>query len=242
MSGCAKLEPTDGPRSGLATPATDGTDRDTNPRGRRRLAHVDAAGWAAFGTFKAGITGRKGESAVARELRRLGVEALHDLVLPDGDGGLTQIDHVARGPGAVVVIETKTYAGVVEGELDGVAWTQLLTGGDGEWRYRVPNAMRQNGRHCREVAWLLGEAAGAPVRGLVVSAGTARFTGALAGAVTALTAAAPAGADVAAIPAALDAAWRVLAQAAPMSAALCEAHAEAVRARRRAAVTRRGAS
>ena len=227
------------PQSGLTVPAPGDTGRDPNARGRR-LAYVDAAGWAAFGAFKAGITGRKGEGLVARALARLGVAALHDLVLADGQGGLVQIDHVARGPGTVVVIETKTYSGVITGELHGAAWTQHLAAGGGEARYRVPNAVRQNARHCAAVAQLLGEGS-APIRGVVVSAGTARFAGELAGAVigvdglgAALLAAAAGPADAAT----LDAAWRMLGAAAARSPALREAHLAAVRARREGGAAR----
>ena len=227
------------PRPAGSAPAPGDAGRDRDARGRR-LAYVDAAGWAAFGAFKAGITGRKGEGLVARALERLGVAALHDLVLADGRGGLVQIDHVARGPGRVVVIETKTYSGVITGELDGAAWTQHLAGDAGEARYRVPNAVRQNARHCAAVTQLLGEGS-VPIRGVVVSAGTARFAGELAGAVigvdglgATLLAAAAGPADAAT----LDAAWRMLGTAAARSPALREAHLAAVRARREGGAAR----
>ena len=235
--------PAVGPQSGLTAPlVSEGTELDRDAHGRR-LAYVDAAGWAAFGAFKAGITGRKGEGLVARELGRLGMVALHDLVLPDAVGGLTQIDHVVRGSGVVVVIETKTYGGVIVGEVDGAAWTQHLAAAGGEARYGVPNAVRQNARHCAAVARLLGEAAGVPVRGVVVSAGTARFAGELAGAVigldglgVALLAEAAGPADAAT----LDAAWRVLGAAAARSPALREAHLAAVKAWRKGGAAQGG--
>jgi hypothetical protein len=50
----------------------------TTTKGRiRRTIWVDERVWAAFGEFKAGITGRKGESAVALALAGLGYSALH---------------------------------------------------------------------------------------------------------------------------------------------------------------------
>lgn len=198
----------------------------------RPRATVDEAGWAAFRAFKAGITGREG--AVASELAQLDVGALHALALPDARG-LTQIDHLVRGPGVVVVIETKSYAGIITGGLEEPAWTQNLAGG--EERYRVPNAVRQNRRHCDAVERLL-VGRPVPVRGLVVSAGTARFAGELASAVTGLEGL---GEPLAPGPmahssaAALDAAWQVLVEAAARSAGLRDAHLEAVRARRSAA-------
>ena len=70
--------------------------------------------WRASQEVKAGITGAKGESAVARELARLGHPALHDVILSDSRG-LTQIDHLALAPDAIVLLETKRYSGFITG-------------------------------------------------------------------------------------------------------------------------------
>jgi hypothetical protein len=103
-------------------------DGETTTRARsKRTTYVDERAWAAFGEFKAGIIGRKGESAVARALRDLGVAALHDVLLADLMG-LTQVDHVARARDAIVVIETKTYGGHITGAVDRPEWVQHLAG------------------------------------------------------------------------------------------------------------------
>ena len=84
---------------------------------RRRTNLVTDEEWQAFQEVKAGITGQKGETAVARQLALLGAPALHDVILADRSG-LTQIDHLVLGPDAILVLETKTYAGFIEGGLN----------------------------------------------------------------------------------------------------------------------------
>ena len=68
------------------------------------------------GLFSARLKGAAGERAVARVLNRLGEAALHDIILPDGRGGLTQIDHVVLTQAGLLVVETKNYAGQVLGQ------------------------------------------------------------------------------------------------------------------------------
>jgi hypothetical protein len=148
----------------------------------KRTTFVSEATWAKFGEFKAGIIGRKGESAVARVLSALGVPALHDALLPDLLG-VTQLDHLVRAPDAIMVIETKTYGGHITGSLDGAEWVQHLDAG--ETRHAFQNPVHQNFRHCRAVEAALA-GLDVAVAGLIVSAGSATFCDALEGAVVPL--------------------------------------------------------
>ena len=66
--------------------------------------------------FSARLKGAAGERAVARVLNRLGEAALHDIILLNGRGGLTQIDHLVLTPVGLWVVETKNYAGQVLGQ------------------------------------------------------------------------------------------------------------------------------
>ncbi len=154
-------------------------DRTITVRQARRTTFVDERTWEAFGEFKAGIIGRKGESTVARELTRLGLPALHDVILADMFG-VTQVDHLVRALEAIIVIETKTYGGHITGTLHSHEWVQHLA--SGETRHPFLNPLHQNHRHCRAV-----EAAIAgfdvPIAGIVVSAGNATFCDDLQGAV-----------------------------------------------------------
>ncbi len=230
----------------LAKPRTRRGRSDRGPVGReapRHAAAVQPTGsgrrtnlvtdeeWQAFREVKAGITGQKGETAVARQLALLGWPALHDVILADSRG-LTQVDHLVLGLDAILVLETKAYAGFITGSPHSQEWTQHLAAG--ATRTSFQNPVRQNHRHCSAVAEIIGNSS-VLVRGTVVSAGKARFDDALAGAVVPLD-------DLAAIfvPAdgpradrtALRVAWERLVAAAQAGEGRRAEHGERVRARR----------
>lgn len=139
----------------------------------RREPGVDGQTLDTFRSFKAVIQGRKGEAAVAALLSDHGLDALHDVILPD-DAGLTQIDHLVCSAGAVIVLETKTYGGLITGDPHDATWCQLLR--DGSVHTMFQNPMRQNFRHAQAVCRLLDRAGlVVPVRSYLVSAGSARF-------------------------------------------------------------------
>jgi hypothetical protein len=200
-------------------------------RRTRRTTFVDERTWAAFGAFKAGITGRKGENAVALALAGLGYSALHDVLLADLFG-LTQVDHLARAPDCILVIETKRYGGHITGSLRGDVWVQDLAGGEVRYSFRSP--IRQNCRHCRAVEAVLA-GLDVPVVGYVVSAGSATFCAELAavvvplGRLAAMFDAAPPRAYT---PAHLEIAWDRLAMAAAAAEHRREEHGEAMCRRR----------
>ena len=52
------------------------------------------------------FVGAIGEAVVSRKLRRYCAEVADDLILPDGRGGLTQVDHLALTPTGLLVVET----------------------------------------------------------------------------------------------------------------------------------------
>jgi hypothetical protein len=144
-------------------------------RHKRRTTFVSEQAWGAFDAFKAGITGRKGERAVAAKLEALGLLALHDIILPDVLG-TTQIDHIVCGADVIIVIETKTYGGRITGAPGDPEWMQHLA--DGDVRHRFQNPLRQNHRHCQAVKAVLS-GLNVPVQGVVISAGKAVFCDAL---------------------------------------------------------------
>jgi len=177
--------------------------------------------------LKAELKGRKGEDAVIVVLARLGLPALHDVILRDGRG-LTQVDHLVRLPGGIAVLETKTYAGFITGGVHGKRWTQHLPGARSEFQ----NPLLQNYRHVEAVRLAVG--GGVLVQGLVVSAGSARFCPELEPVVLKLE---EVTARLAGIlsptcdQARMDAAWHVLTTAGAGSPGLREAHLEQVRGR-----------
>ena len=136
-------------------------------------SHIDKRQREQYQAFRAELIGRKGERAVAAALERLGRPALHDIILPD-EMGLTQIDHLVLGDDALLVLETKSYGGVITGKPVDAEWFQHLN--DGAVRTPFMNPLRQNFRHCQAVEQLL-QLAGSrlTVVGHIVSAGRATF-------------------------------------------------------------------
>lgn len=190
----------------------------TDGYGRRHLRQV-----------KADIKGRQGEDFVVAVLARLGMATLHDVILED-DRGLTQVDHLVLLPGGIAVLETKNLSGLVTGRPWTKQWTQHL--GRGSVRTSFQNPLFQNYRHVEAVRQAVGT--NVPVRGLVVSAGTARFCPELVGAVVPLADLAVRLTSILAKtcdPIMLDAACRELKAAAARSPELRSAHLEQVQGR-----------
>ncbi len=118
--------------------------------------------------FSARLKGAAGERAVGRVLNRLGEAALHDIILPDGRGGLTQIDHLVLTQAGLLVVETKNYAGQVLGQPQDKKWTQRL----GKQSFTFQNPLRQNYLHIQALKALVPNV---PIQGRVVFTNTARF-------------------------------------------------------------------
>ena len=208
---------------------TRGPRRTTKPPSNRPRTAEEARIWSTFRAFKAGITGEKGEGLVVAALVELGVPALHDVILRD-DRGLTQIDHIARTPDAIVVLETKHYGGLIEAEVDGREWTQRFEGN--AERFVLLNPLRQNYRHRVAVEGLIATGA-VVVRAHVVLTGKARLEEQLQGSVVPLSRLSSILSGRASRSQSwLDAAWHKLQVAEAASPALREAHRREVESRR----------
>ncbi|MEA1052253.1 nuclease-related domain-containing protein [Lamprobacter modestohalophilus] len=114
------------------------------------------------------LRGLLGERAVARVLKRQALRVANDIILPDGRGGLTQIDHLVLTPTGILVIETKNYSGLIFGREREARWTQVV----GRHRHPFQNPLRQNYGHIKAVETLTTTIA---VEGRVVFVGRARF-------------------------------------------------------------------
>lgn len=114
------------------------------------------------------LRGKAGESRVTTILRRLTAEVRDDVLLPDGRGGLTQVDHMALTPAGIWAVETKDYSGLIFGREREKTWTQKL----GNRTYRFQNPLHQNFGHVRALETALP---GTPIQGLVVFTDRARF-------------------------------------------------------------------
>lgn len=112
--------------------------------------------------------GIEGERQVAAALAMLKRPVLHDILIADGRGGLTQIDHVLQLPAGLLALETKHYQGDIDGGPNAQNWTQRLGGR----RFTFYNPLRQNAGHVRALQRLLPEVT---VWGRVVFTDAARF-------------------------------------------------------------------
>lgn len=120
------------------------------------------------GLFSVRLKGAAGERAVRQVLDRLGGAALHNIILPDGRGGLTQIDHLVLTQAGLLVIETKNYAGQVVGQAEDPTWTQRL----GSRHFTFQNPLRQNYLHIQALKAL---SRNVPIQGRVVFTDRAQF-------------------------------------------------------------------
>jgi hypothetical protein len=93
------------------------------------------------------LRGTVGELQVAAVLDRIGIGVLHDVVLPDGRGGLTQVDHLVLTAAGILVVETKNYGGMIFGREGEPTWTQRV----GRQTHAFQNPLRQNYRHVQAV-------------------------------------------------------------------------------------------
>jgi len=59
-------------------------------------------------------------------LTRVAEGARTDVLLPNGRGGWTQIDHLALMPSGIWVVETKNYQGRIFSKARQKTWTQKL--------------------------------------------------------------------------------------------------------------------
>lgn len=106
---------------------------------------------------------------VAYGVRGLVHDALHDVILPNGQGGLTQIDHLLLTAEGILVVETKSFTERIFGRQKESHWTQCF----GRKSYKIANPLRQNYGHIQAVKELVGSAV--PIEGVVVIAGSAKF-------------------------------------------------------------------
>ena len=179
---------------------------------------------------RAEAAGALGESLVRAELATLWWPVLSNVVLPLGRGS-AEIDHLVRTPDGILLIETKTFAGVVEGKRDREFWRRRTRAGV----RRVRNPLVQNAAHLDAVRAAIADR-GVDLRGLVVTAGSARFLPPIDACVVpvrelarVLRGSVTTGADQAA----LDEAWRRLEMAARRGETRRAAHVACARSRKR---------
>ncbi len=170
--------------------------------------------------------GAEGEFQVGQVLERLFRKVRHDLILPDGRGGLTQIDHLVLTPAGLLVVETKNYRGAIFGQADEATWTQVLGGK----RHALQNPLRQNHAHLKALQAI---GLGIPVLGRVVFTNAASFPKGLPEGVSQVHTLRDDLANLrrGRVPAAIVRAWKILLTHARTDRAARRAHRRGLRAR-----------
>lgn len=92
--------------------------------------------------------GEEGEMAVYHALSAFteerGFYRYHNLILPDGKGGTTEIDSVMFSRFGIFVFEVKNYNGWIFGNGKNPRWTQML---NKHSKVQFQNPLRQNYKH-----------------------------------------------------------------------------------------------
>ncbi|WOV86956.1 NERD domain-containing protein [Sporosarcina oncorhynchi] len=101
------------------------------------------------------IKGMYGEWVVKSKLKRLGESytVFHDVYIPNGDRGLTQVDHIVTSAYGIFVIETKHYAGWIFGDEYKSHWTQVIY----KKKTKMHNPIRQNYGHVQALITYIGQ-------------------------------------------------------------------------------------
>ena len=89
---------------------------------------------------------------------------INDLILTDGVGNSSQIDHIFINENGVWVIETKTYSGKIYGEANQTKWVQSINYGHSNHKFYNP--IKQNATHVYRIAQAIGNHY--PIHSLVV--------------------------------------------------------------------------
>ena len=119
------------------------------------------------------IKGRKGESRVARRLRKLRSKnyvVLNDILLKTSRGS-SQIDHIVVSVYGVFVIETKNYSGWIHGHENSEYWSQSIY----KKKRKFRNPIKQNWAHIYALKETLSEFIGIKYFPIVVFTGSAEL-------------------------------------------------------------------
>ena len=124
---------------------------------------------AAFWGWRAHQRRARRKELLAR-LERIGFEAVHQVLVPDGMGGFILIDHLLLTLRGVLVLDTRRVAGVIFGGDQMSDWTVI--GGRGR-RYTFDNPQPALYDRIAAVKALVGEL---PVEGRLLFSNVGKFT------------------------------------------------------------------
>lgn len=119
------------------------------------------------------IKGKYGEWVVKTKLRKLGdaYTVFHDVYIPNGERGLTQVDHIVTSVYGVFVIETKHYSGWIFGDEFKPYWTQVIY----KRKTKMYNPIRQNYGHVQALLTYIGQEEMQGVSSIIAFSSTSTF-------------------------------------------------------------------
>jgi len=79
------------------------------------------------------------ERKIMAAINKFGSEVWHDILLPDGLGGITYIEHLLLRDKSITVLSLKRYRGVIFAGQHIDEWTQVLNNNS----YRFPNPLKK---------------------------------------------------------------------------------------------------
>jgi hypothetical protein len=88
------------------------------------LLMLGTGGYMAYGAYRR----RSRRKGLLARLERIGFEAAHQVLVPDGMGGFIHIDHIMLTPRGVLVLDTRRIAGLIFGGDQMSDWTVMGRG------------------------------------------------------------------------------------------------------------------
>jgi len=83
------------------------------------------------------LRNRLKELFLYRNVRKLGVAALHNIVIPDGMDGRVLIENIILAPEGIYILPIKRYCGIIFAAENIESWTQVV----GKRSYKFPNPL-----------------------------------------------------------------------------------------------------
>jgi Nuclease-related domain len=129
------------------------------------LLLLAAGGYIAYGAYQR----RARRKGLLGRLERIGYQAAHQVLVPDGMGGFIHIDHLILTPRGVLVLDTRRVAGLIFGGDQMSDWTVMGRGR----RFTFDNPQPALYDRIAAVKALVGDV---PVEGRLLFSNLGKFT------------------------------------------------------------------
>ena len=129
------------------------------------LVLLSTGGYMAYGAYQR----RSRRKGLLARLERIGYQAAHQVLVPDGMGGFIHIDHLLLTPRGVLVLDTRRVAGLIFGGDQMSDWTVMGRGR----RFTFDNPQPALYDRIAAVKALVGDV---PVEGRLLFSNLGKFT------------------------------------------------------------------